>query len=75
MGRIAAAAINDTPALVAIKKKPLKILGTFGMPDEVFGYALRKDDKDFLDKLNEGLRRLVKTNCRAELKRAYIERR
>src|SRR5512138_3701189 len=41
-GRILAAAMDDAPALDAVKKKPVKILGGFGMPDEFFGYAVRK---------------------------------
>ena len=53
-GRIVAAAMDDAPALDAVKSKPVKILGTFGMPDEEFGYAIRKEDTRVLQ---EGQRR------------------
>jgi polar amino acid transport system substrate-binding protein len=52
-GRIIAAAMDDAPALDAAKKKPVKILGGFGMKDEDFGYAIRKEDAEFLKKVNE----------------------
>jgi polar amino acid transport system substrate-binding protein len=52
-GRIVAAAMDDAPALDAVRKKPVKILGGFGMKDEEFGYAVRKDDAEFLKKVNE----------------------
>jgi polar amino acid transport system substrate-binding protein len=73
-GRIAAAAMDDAPALDAVKKKPIKILGTFGMPDEEFGYAVRKEDTALLKKLNDGLKRLMKTPYWKELKAKYIEK-
>ena len=57
-GRIIAAAMDDAPAIDAAKKKPVKILGGFGMADEDFGYAIRKEDAEFLKKVNEGLRSL-----------------
>jgi polar amino acid transport system substrate-binding protein len=60
-GRIIAAAMEDAPALDAAKKKPVKILGGFGMADEFFGYAVRKEDAEFLKKVNEGLKKLMKT--------------
>ena len=49
-GRIVAAAMDDAPALDAAKKKPVQILGGFGMKDEDFGYAIRKEDSEFLKK-------------------------
>ncbi|MHB8907944.1 MAG: ABC transporter substrate-binding protein [Syntrophales bacterium] len=73
-GRIIAAAMDDAPALDAAKKKPVKILGGFGMPDEQFGYAVRKEDTEFLKKLNEGLKRLMKSPAWAELKKTYIDK-
>jgi len=57
-GRIVAAAMDDAPAKDAEKKKPVKIIGSFGMPDETFGYAVRKEDTELLKKLNEGLKKL-----------------
>lgn len=73
-GRIIAAAMDDAPALDAVKSKPIKILGGFGMPDELFGYAVRKEDAEFTKKLNEGLRKLMKSPYWGELKKHYIDK-
>jgi len=70
-GRILAAAMDDAPAEDAVKKKPVKILGGFGMKDEDFGYAVRKEDTEFLKKVNEGLRKLMKSPYWAELKKKF----
>lgn len=67
-GRIAAAAMDDAPAKDAAKKKPVKVIGKFGMPDEEFGYAVRKEDTELLNKLNEGLKKLMATPKWEELK-------
>jgi polar amino acid transport system substrate-binding protein len=72
-GRIVAAAMDDAPALDAAKKKPVKIIGGFGMPDEEFGYAVRKEDAEFLKKLDDGLKRLMKSPYWAELKKKYLD--
>ncbi len=58
-GRIAAAAMDDAPAADAVGKKPVKILGTFGMPSEQFGYGVNKDNKQLLALLNKGLKMLM----------------
>jgi polar amino acid transport system substrate-binding protein len=73
-GRIIAAAMDDAPALDAAKKKPIKILGGFGMKDEEYGYAIRKEDTEFLKKVNEGLKKLMKSPYWAELKKNYIDK-
>jgi polar amino acid transport system substrate-binding protein len=73
-GRIVAAAMDDAPAMDAVKKKPVKILGEFGMKEEEFGYAIRKEDTEFLKKVNEGLKRLMKSPYWAELKKTYIDK-
>ncbi|MBU4371279.1 MAG: ABC transporter substrate-binding protein [Proteobacteria bacterium] len=73
-GRIVAAAMDDAPAIDATRKKPVKILGGFGMKDEDFGYAIRKDDAEFLKKVNEGLKKLMKSPYWAELKKKYIDK-
>lgn len=52
-GRIDAAAMNLPPAEDAAKKKPVQIIGTFGEV-ETFGVAIRKEDKDLLEKINKG---------------------
>jgi polar amino acid transport system substrate-binding protein len=70
-GRIVAAAMDDAPAKDGAKKKPVKILGGFGMKDEDFGYAVRKDDKELLDKLNAGLKKLMASPYWGELKKKY----
>ncbi len=58
-GRIDAAAMNDAPARDAAARKDVQILGGFGMEPEEFGYAVRKDDKELLDKVNASLKRLM----------------
>jgi polar amino acid transport system substrate-binding protein len=73
-GRIAAAAMDDAPALDAAKKKPVKIIGGFGMKDEEFGYAIRKEDTKFLKKVDRGLKKLIKSPYWAELKKNYIDK-
>ena len=70
-GRIVAAAMDDSPAKDAAKKKPVKIIGTFGMPDEEFGYGVRKEDTELLNKLNEGLKRIMASPTWEELKKKY----
>jgi polar amino acid transport system substrate-binding protein len=58
-GRIAAAAVSNT-ALKEAQDKGLKVkaLGRYGQPDVNYGYAVRKEDNDLRDTLNEGLKRL-----------------
>lgn len=71
-GRIAAAAMDDAPAKDAVsKKKTVKIIGTFGMPDEQFGYAFRKDDTELLNKFNEGLKKIMASPMWEELAKKY----
>jgi polar amino acid transport system substrate-binding protein len=73
-GRITAAAMEDAPALDAVSKRPVKIIGGFGMGDREYGYAVRKEDTEFLKKLNEGLKKLMKSPYWHELKKAYIDK-
>ena len=70
-GRIAAAAMDDAPARDAASKKPVKILGTFGMESEDFGYAVRKGDDELLAKVNEGLKKLMASPYWDELRQKY----
>lgn len=71
-GRIAAAAMDDSPARKAIEeKKAVKIIGEFGMPGEQFGYGMRKDDKEFQAKINEGLGKLMASPKWKELVEKY----
>ncbi len=71
LGRIDGAAMDDAPAKDAVKKKPVKILGTFGMPSEKFAYAVRKEDTELLNKLNEGLKKLMNSPKWQELIEKY----
>ncbi|HEU19749.1 MAG TPA: amino acid ABC transporter substrate-binding protein [Deltaproteobacteria bacterium] len=70
-GRIIAAAMDDSPAKDAVRKRPVKILGSFGMHDENFAYAVRKQDKELLKMLNEGLKKLMADPYWEELKKTY----
>jgi polar amino acid transport system substrate-binding protein len=70
-GRIVAAAMDDAPAKDAESKKPVKVIGGFGMPDEQFGYAVRKEDAELLSKLNEGLKKIMASPTWEELKKKY----
>jgi polar amino acid transport system substrate-binding protein len=70
-GRIDAAAMDDAPAKDAASKKDVKILGTFGMETEEFGYAVRKDDKELLDKVNASLHKLMTSPTWEELAKKY----
>ena len=58
-GRIDAAAMDDAPAEDAVSKKDVEIVGTFGMHEEEFGYAVRQEDKELLEKINKALAKLM----------------
>ncbi|MGD9949923.1 MAG: ABC transporter substrate-binding protein [Desulfobulbus sp.] len=58
-GRIDAAAMDDAPANDAASKKDVQVLGTFGMDEEDFGYAVRKGDTELLEKVNASLKKLM----------------
>lgn len=58
-GRLDAAAMDDAPAKDAVSKKDVQIVGTFGMHDEEFGYAVRKEDTELLNKVNTALEKLM----------------
>jgi polar amino acid transport system substrate-binding protein len=70
-GRIAAAAMDDAPARDAEAKKPVKLIGGFGMPEEQFGYAVRKEDTELLNTLNAGLKSIMASPKWDELKKQY----
>jgi polar amino acid transport system substrate-binding protein len=71
-GRIIAAAMDDAPAKDAeSKKKTVKIIGMFGMPDEQFGYAFRKEDTELMNKFNDGLKKIMASPVWEELKKKY----
>ena len=73
-GRIAAAAMDDAPAMDAESKKPVMILGTFGMHNEQFGYAVRKQDKKLLNTLNNGLKMLMADPYWDQLVKKYLRK-
>lgn len=60
-GRIDAAAMDDAPAKDAVSKKDVQIVGTFGMHEEQFGYAVRKEDRELLQEINKALAQFMKT--------------
>lgn len=70
-GRIDSAMMDDVMLAASIEGKPLKIVGTL-ITGEVYGYAVRKEDKELMDTLNEGLTRLMKSAKWNELKEKYI---
>lgn len=70
-GRIDAAAMDDAPAKDAVSKKDVQIVGTFGMHDEEFGYAVRKEDKELLEKVNKALAKLMATPAWNEMIEKY----
>jgi polar amino acid transport system substrate-binding protein len=58
-GRADCAAVSNT-ALKNAQGKGLKVktIGNYGQPDTNYGYAVRKDEAEFLNKLNEGWKKL-----------------
>jgi len=67
-GRIDGATVSDTALKEATDRGlPVRSLGRYGQPDVNYGYAVRKEDKEFLDTLNEGLKRLKATPTWQEL--------
>ena len=72
-GRIDAVAMDSAPAKDAISKgKPVKIAGTFA-PDDNFGVAIRKEDADTLNKVNEGYKLLLADPYWNELQAKYLK--
>lgn len=74
-GRIDVAAVSQTSAEEFIEKgMDLKILGIYGQPDDETAYGVRKEDTEFLNKLNEGLKRLMASAAWKEFKTKYSVR-
>ena len=63
---------DDIMLSLAIKGKPLKIIGTI-KTGETYGYGVRKDDQELKETLNEGLRRLMKSPKFNELKAKWFK--
>ena len=58
-GRADAAAVSNTALKEAMDKGlPMKAIGRYGQPDVNYGYAVRKEDNQLHQTLNEGLKRL-----------------
>lgn len=70
-GRIDAAAMDDAPAHDAASKKDVQIVGTFGMHEEDFAYAVRKDNPELLEKVNTSLAKLMASPKWDELIKKY----
>jgi polar amino acid transport system substrate-binding protein len=71
-GRIDVAAVSRTSAEEFMEKgMAIKILGSYGQPDDETAYACRKEDKELLNTLNEGLKRLMASVTWKELKTKY----
>lgn len=70
IGRVEAAMMDDMIVIGAIKGKPLKVVGTIKTGEE-YAIAVRKEDKDLKDTLNEGLKRLMASPKWEELKQKY----
>ena len=72
-GRIDAIAMDKAPASDAVSKnKPVKILGTF-TKDEELGVAVSKDDKELLNLVNEGYKKLKADPYWKELETKYFK--
>jgi polar amino acid transport system substrate-binding protein len=71
--RVDAAMMDDVMVEDAIRKgMPIKIVGTIKTGEE-YGIAVRKDDKELLDLINEGLNRIMHSTKWDELKAKYFQ--
>jgi len=61
IGRLDAAVMDGPTAQSGIAGRPLAVVGTINT-GEIYGYAVRKADTEFLALLNEGLRRIRATD-------------
>ena len=59
IGRIVGSGMDSSIAYELKKNQPYKIIGTFDYPAEDYAYAVRKGDKELLDLLNTGLKKLM----------------
>ncbi len=71
-GRIDIAAVSQSSADEFMEKgMPIKVLGSYGQPDDETAYACRKEDAELLKMLNEGLKRLMASATWGQLKKQY----
>jgi polar amino acid transport system substrate-binding protein len=71
IGRIDGSGMDSSIAKEVMTDKPFKIAGTFDAAPENYGYAVRKGDKELLEKLNKGLEMLMKDPYWETLKKKY----
>jgi len=71
IGRIAGSGMDSTIAKEALKAPGFKVAGTFEAAPEKYGYAMRKEDKEFQDKINQGLKMLMADPYWEQLKTKY----
>ncbi len=70
-GRIDAASMNESPALDAVSKRPVKIIGEMGLAPEEFAYGVRKNDTELKNLLDKGLKLLMNDPYWQELIKKY----
>jgi ABC-type amino acid transport/signal transduction systems, periplasmic component/domain len=70
IGRVDAAMMDDMIVLNVIKGKPMKVVGTIKTGEE-YAIAMRKEDKDLQNTINEGLKKLMASAKWNELKAKY----
>ncbi len=71
-GRIDVAAVSTTSAEeFMLKGMAIRIIGKYGQPDDETAYAVRKEDTELYNKLNDGLKKLMATPYWQELKHQY----
>jgi len=71
IGRIVGSGMDSTIAKEATKNAGFKIVGTFDLPPDKYGYAMRKEDKEFQKKIGEGLKLLMADPYWQQLKKKY----
>lgn len=73
LGKIKGFAVTASFVQELMKKNPIRVVGTFGMPDERYAYAVRKEDTALLETLNRGLQKLMASPYWQELMHEYME--
>lgn len=68
LGRIDASGMDSSIAYEVMKGNAFKLAGTFDAAPENYAYAVRKTDKELLETLNAGLKKLMADPYWAELK-------
>lgn len=71
LGRIHGSAMDSSIARELKKGRPFKVAGTFDVPADGYGYAVRKTDGELLNMLNEGLKLLQADPYWIELKQKW----